>query len=301
VGWDLVKDAFKTHLTRWLKRRLLRTVRLIAVDEFAAHKGHRYMTVALDLETGQILRVAQGRDAGPLIPFLRTLEPAGPHLDAVALDMWPAYRLAVQAVFPRLTIVHDPFHTVALGNRAIDGTRRELSHATNIPTRKVIKESRFLLLGGGETLPDTARSRLDDLMALNQPLYEAYLFEEDLRQLWHQPSADAAGRVLFAWIARAQATTLHHFATLAATLEAHALQVLSWFEHPISTGPLERLNNKIKVLKRQAYGFRDLDYFELHPSFIHEAPSSLPGGTLVEELGPSRCGVLTHCGPPGAR
>ncbi len=277
VGWDLVKEVFKQHLTRRLKRRSLREVRLIAVDEFATHKGHRYMTVVLDLETGQILWAAQGRDAGALIPFLRRLKQAGAHLDAVAFDMWPAYLLAVQTVFPRVTIVHDPFHIVALANRAIDETRRELYHASNTPTRKVIKGSRFLLLRAGETLPDKARSRLDDLIALNHPLYEAYLLKEDLRQLWHQPNADAAGCFLSAWIARAEATALPHFVKLAATLKTHALHVLSWFTYRIATGPLEGPINKIKVLKRQTYGFRDLDAFKLRLYFIHEATPAFPG------------------------
>ena len=277
VGWDLVKEVFKGHLARRLKRRSLRKVRLIAVDEFAIHKGHRYMTVVLDLETGQILWAAQGRDADALIPFLRRLQRAGAHLDAVALDMWPAYLLAVQTVFPSVTVVHDPFHIVALANRAIDETRRELYHAVNITARKVIKGSRVLLLRAGETLPESARSRLDDLMTLNEPLYEAYLLKEDLRQLWHQPNADMAGQFLAAWIQRAEATTLHHFLKLATTLKNHALQVLSWFRFPISTGPLEGMNNKIKVLKRQAYGFRDLDYFKLRLYFLHESTPAFPG------------------------
>ena len=114
-------------------------------------------------------------------------------------------------------------------------------------------------------------------MALNEPLYEAYLLKEDLRQLWHQPSADAAGVFLSGWIQRAEATGLHHFRKLANTLKIHAFQVLSWFRFPISTGPLEGLNNKIKVLKRQAYGFRDLDYFKLRLYFIHESTPAFPG------------------------
>jgi transposase len=156
VGWDLVKDLFKGHLARRLKQRSLREVRLIAIDEFAIHKGHRYMTVVLDIETGQILWAAQGRDAGALIPFFRRLQQAGAHLQAVALDMWPAYLLAVQTVFPHVTVVHDPFHIVALANRAIDETRRELFHAVDIPARKVIKGSRFLLLCGAENLTEPA-------------------------------------------------------------------------------------------------------------------------------------------------
>jgi transposase len=277
LGWDLVKEVFKGDLARRLKQRSLREVRVIAIDEFAIHKGHRYMTVVLDLETGQILWAAQGRDAGALIPFFRRLQQAGAHLEAVALDMWPAYLLAVQTVFPHVTVVHDPFHIVALANRAIDETRRELLHAVDIPARRVIKGSRFLLLRGAENLTEPARNRLDDLMALNEPLYQAYLLKEDLRQLWHQPSVDAAGAFLSGWIQRAEATGLHHFRKLAATLKSHALQVLSWFRFPISTGPLEGMNNKIKVLKRQAYGFRDLDYFKLRLYFIHESTPAFPG------------------------
>jgi transposase len=191
--------------------------------------------------------------------------------------MWPAYLLAVRTVFPQVAVVHDPFHIVALVNRAIDETRRELCHTLSTPDRKVIKGSRFLLLRAGETLDDPARSRLEELMALNEPLYQAYLLKEDLRQLWHQSNIDTAAVFLSSWIERATATGLPHFRKLSATLKNHALQVLSWFHYPISTGPLEGLNNKIKVLKRQAYGFRDLDYFRLRLYFIHEATPAFPG------------------------
>jgi transposase len=277
LSWDLVKAVFKEHLARRLKRRSLRKVRVIAIDEFAINKGQHYMTVVLDLETGQILWAAQGRDAGALIPFFRRLQQTRAHLEAVALDMWPAYLLAVRTVFPQVAVVHDPFHIVALVNRAIDETRRELYHTLSTPDRKVIKGSRFLLLRAGETLDDPARSRLEELMALNEPLYQAYLLKEDLRQLWHQSNIDTAAVFLSSWIERATATGLPHFRKLSATLKNHALQVLSWFHYPISTGPLEGLNNKIKVLKRQAYGFRDLDYFRLRLYFIHEATPAFPG------------------------
>jgi transposase len=277
LGWDLVKAVFKGHLARRLQQRSLRDVRLIAIDEFALHKGHRYMTVVLDLETGHILWAEKGRDANALIPFFRRLHHAGARLEAVALDMWPAYLLAVQTVFPQVAIVHDPFHVVALVNRAIDETRRELCHSLNLPDRKIIKGSRFLLLRAGENLDEPARRRLDALIALNQPLYQAYLLKEDLRQLWRQPNSDVAGLFLSRWIERAEAIGLQHFRKLAATLRSHTLQLLSWFQHPISTGPLEGLNNKIKVLKRQAYGFRDLDYFKLRLYFIHESTPAFSG------------------------
>jgi transposase len=277
LGWDLVKAVFKEHLSRRLKQISLSQVRMIAIDEFAIHKGHRYMTVVLDLDTGQILWAAQGRDAGALIPFFRRLQQARAPLEAIAIDMWPAYLLAAQTVFPKVAIVHDPFHVVTLVNRAIDDTRRELYHSLRGPDRKVIKGSRFLLLKAGETLGETDRDRLEHLMALNEPLYQAYLLKEDLRQFWNQGTTDAAGLFLSHWIERARATGLRHFSKLAATLERHALQLLSWYRYSISTGPLEGLNNKIKVLKRQAYGLRDLDYFKLRLYFIHESTPAFPG------------------------
>lgn len=277
VGWDLVKAVFKAHLTRRLKKRTLRKVRLIAVDEFATHKGHRYMTTVLDLETGQVLWVAEGRDAKALMVFLRRLKQAHAPLEAIAMDMWPAYLLAAQTVFPDVAIVHDAFHVVSLVNRAIDETRRELYHSLTGADRKVIKGSRFLLLTARENLGAPQRIRLEQLMALNQPLYQAYLLKEDLRQFWRQGTSDAAGLFLSQWIERAESSGLRQFKKLAATLRTHILQLLSWFRHPISTGPLEGLNNKIKVLKRQAYGFRDMSYFKLRLYFIHESVSAFPG------------------------
>ena len=84
VGWDLVKGLYKEHLRKRLKKRKLKKVRYIAVDEFATHKGHRYMTVVLDLETGEILHAHEGKDAQALTPFLVKLKRRGARLEAVA-------------------------------------------------------------------------------------------------------------------------------------------------------------------------------------------------------------------------
>jgi transposase len=277
VGWDLVKAIFKAHLTRRLKRRSLRKVRNIAIDEFAIQKGHKYMTVVLDLDTGAVLSAEKGRDAESLLPFLRRLKYAKAPLKAVAMDMWPAYLLAVQTVFPRVTIVHDPFHIVAMVNRAIDEIRRSLSRTVNKDDRRFIKGSRFILLKARERLEENGLRRLALLTKLNRPLYRAYLLKEDLRQFWHLTSTDEAGLFLSRWITQAKALHLAPFTRIAKTLAAHAQFLLSWFKHRISTGPLEGLNNKIKVLKRQAYGFRDIEYFKLRLYFIHESTPAFSG------------------------
>jgi transposase len=276
-SWTSVKEIFKGHLRRRLVKRSLKSVRLIAIDEFSIRKGHQYMTVVLDLESGEILHSAEGRSAESVIPFLRKLKAVEAPLKAVAMDMWPAYLLAVRDVFPEVEIVHDPYHVVSMANTAIDTARRDMYRKLRGAERKVMKGSRFLLLRGGESLDHDALLHLQRLESLNQPLFQAYLLKEDLRRFWSMPSRKAARKFLGAWIARCLATRIKPMVSLAKSLRAHRRGLLAYFQYPISTGPLEGMNNKIKVLKRQAYGFRDIDYFKLRLAFLHEATPAFPG------------------------
>lgn len=277
VGWDFVKEIHKEHLHRCLTKRRLSKVRYLGVDEFATRKGHRYMTVVVDLETGTVLWVQEGKDAAALLPFLWKLHRLRAPLEAVAMDMGEAYQKAVRQVFPHVDIVFDPYHVVALANRAVDETRRDLYRQLQGPDRKVIKGSRFLLLHAGERLPPDAQQRLRELAEANEPLYMAYLLKESLRMFWKMGDEETASAVLDEWIAQAKASGLPHFERLADTLQKYRAGLLAYFRHSITTAPLEGLNNKIKVLKRQAYGFRDQEYFKLRVLFIHEPTPSFAG------------------------
>ena len=263
VGWDMIKAIFKNHLARRFERRKLSRVRYIAVDEFAIRKGHQYMTVVLDLETGAVLHAHEGRDAAALIPFLEKLRRKRAKLRAVAMDMWPAYLRAVQLVFPHVDVVHDPYHVVAIVNRAIDATRRDLYRHLSGQERQVLKGSRFLLLRGMEHLPPHSLERLMELMEINEPLYQAYLLKEDLRMFWNLPSAGAAETFLLSWMDQARTLGLKHFIKIADMMENHIAGLLAYFRHRISTGPIEGLNNKIKVLKRIAFGYRSFRNFRI--------------------------------------
>lgn len=278
VGWDLVKDAFKADLERRHKKRPLRKIRYIAVDEFATHKGHKYMTVVLDLETGEILHAQEGKDATALAGFLEDLKRGKAPLKAIAVDMSEAYASAIRQVFGgTVDLVHDPFHVTALASKAIDETRRDLFRQLQGEEKKAVKGSRFLLLRGLENLKESGMTRLMNLMAVNEPLYQAYLLKEDLRMFWNLPDAAAGTAFLDQWTKEARGLGNRHFAKLADTLNAHRSGLLAYFKHRISTGPLEGLNNKIKVLKRQAYGFRDMAFFKLRLYFLHETPLMMTG------------------------
>ena len=121
------------------------------------------------------------------------------------------------------------------------------------------------------------QSRLDALLAVNETLNKVYMLKEDLRQFWSQDSKDAARTFIEQWIVEAKATTIGPVLRFAKTVEKRIDNILSWYDHRITTGPLEGLNNKIKVLKPVAYGYRDMEFFGLRIMFLHESTYQLTG------------------------
>ncbi|MDT8341065.1 MAG: transposase [Longimicrobiales bacterium] len=119
--------------------------------------------------------------------------------------------------------------------------------------------------------------RLQAALELNAPLAAAYYLKEDLRQLWSQPDKPTASAFLVGWIERAQATGIRQLLTMSNTLSLHRDGVLAYYDVQISTGPIEGMNNKIKTLRRQAYGYRDQDFFRLRIFALHETRYELVG------------------------
>ena len=101
--------------------------------------------------------------------------------------------------------------------------------------------------------------------------------KEDLRTLWSYPDKVSAERFLDDWIARATVSGIRMLKKFAKTLQNHRSGILAWYDHCISTGPLEGTNNKIKTMKRQAYGFRDIEFFKLKIMALHETKYALVG------------------------
>lgn len=282
VGWDLVKDILKSSLRRKAKRRSWRKVRRIAIDEFAIRKGHNYMTVVLDLDTGHILYAAEGKDQECLEPFFRRLRHARTKLEAVAMDMSDAFANAVKEYWPKpVAIVHDHYHIVSNMNDVITKVRRLEQNRLEDEEKKVLKGSRYLLLSGREKLEKEKPEkipRLEELLAANETLHKVYLLKEDLRLFfWDQPTKDKAREFIEDWIAEAKELEIKPMTTFAETIELKIDRILSWYDHPITTGPLEGTNNKIKVLKRVAYGYRDIEFFTLRLLFLHETKVEMVG------------------------
>lgn len=280
VSWDLVKEIVKDNLEKRAKKRSWRKVRRIAIDEIAVRKGYRYMTVVMDLDTGRVLYAAKGKGKGALKPFFARLRRAGAKLKAIAMDMSEAFLSAVKEYWPKkVAIVHDHYHIVANMNDVLDKVRRDEQNRLEGEGKEVIKGSRYLLLRGKENLAKLPekQTRLDALLAANETLHKAYLLKEDLRMFWQQETKGAAKKFIINWVSAALAMGNKHVTKFANTVKERVESITAWYTHPITTGPLEGLNNKIKVLKRMAYGYRDMKFFALRIMFIHETKMELSG------------------------
>jgi len=121
------------------------------------------------------------------------------------------------------------------------------------------------------------RQRLEAALKLNQPLAAVYNMKDELRQLWNQPDKETAKSFLDDWIRRASVSGITMLQKMAATLGGYRSGLLAYYDFPISTGPFEGLNNKIKTMKRQAYGFRDREFFKLKIMAIHRTKYALTG------------------------
>lgn len=280
VGWDLVKDIQKRDLSRRYAKPKLKHLRAIAIDEIAVARGHRYLTVVMDLDSGAVVFVGDGKGADALKPFWKRLRPSGAKIEAVAMDMSGGYQSAVRKCLPKAVIVFDHFHVVKLFNDKLSELRRALyREATDVQHKDVLKGTRWLLLKNAENLDPKKdeKSRLKEALKLNEPLATAYYMKEDLRRFWEQPGKRFATTFLDGWIRRAVASGIKVLQQMAKTLAAHRSGLLAYHDVMISSGPMEGTNNKIKTMKRQAYGSRDREFFKLKILAIHETKYALVG------------------------
>jgi transposase len=280
VSWDVVKDIQKRYLQHRFARIPLQDLRQIAIDEISIGHGHRYLTVVLDLESGAVVFIGEGKGVDSLAKLWPKLRRSGAKIQAVATDMSPAYALAVAQNLPQAVHVLDRFHVVKLLNDQLADLRRQVQRSVEkVEDKKLLKGTLWLLLKNPENLDEQRheRQRLQDALRINQPLATAYYMKEDLRQFWEQPGKRTASRFLDDWIARARTSGVAMLQKFAKTLQLHRTGLLAWYDYPISTAPLEGTNNKIKTMQRQAYGYRDQEFFRLKIYAIHKTTYALVG------------------------
>ncbi|HEY0860342.1 MAG TPA: ISL3 family transposase, partial [Pseudoxanthomonas sp.] len=265
--WKTVKQIDFRHLERTLGPVDLTGVTVIAMDEFALQKGHRYATIVVEPERKRVLWVGRGRSRADVRPFFELLGPHGCQtLRAVAMDMNTAYDLEVKQHCPNAEVVYDLFHVVAkYGREVIDRVRVDEANRLrdDRTARRVVKTSRWLLLRNRENVPPEQAVQLDELLAANRALLTVYLLKDDLKQLWRYRSQAWARKFWASWKRRALRSGLEPLKVFVRRLEPYLPGILAHCRWPLGTNMVEGINNKIKVIKRMAYGYRDDAYFFL--------------------------------------
>lgn len=267
LHWETVRKIDRQRLERRLAAvPEARPTRLV-MDEFALFKGHRYATVVLDAETRRVLWVGEGRSREAIRPFFEWLGPERcARIEAVAMDMNTAYDLEVQMHCSKARVVYDLFHVIAkYGREVIDRVRVDEAnrHRQDLPMRRVVKRARWLLLRNRENVPEAQQPKLDELLAANQALMTVYVMKASLKELWHATSAWQWRKAWRTWLRMARSSDIEPLRKFANKLAHYWRGIVARVRWPMHTGQLEGINNRIKVMKRIAYGYRDSAFFFL--------------------------------------
>jgi transposase len=264
LSWHQVKEIDKSELIKRYSHPDYRNLRILSVDEISIRKHHQYLTIVCNFETGQVIGVVQNRDYGSLARFLKSLPTTvREQIEAVAIDMWDPYIKALTEYCPNSAIVFDLFHVTAAFSRLIDRVRNMEYHKADPQLKNLMKKSRFLLLKNPQNVKIHERPRLKAILKNNESLALLYILKEYLKRLWQYRYRAAAEKFLRYWCQLARQSRIRSLLEFVKMLLRYKYGILNHCYYHIHTGKLEGINNKIKVIKRKAYGYTDVQYFAL--------------------------------------
>ena len=298
IHWETIRKVQREIMDAaiWEREKELRDEgykpRILAVDEFALHKGHRYATCVMDLETGDILWVGKGRTLNDFAKFFEEIQSDTlSEVIAVAMDMNASYNQLVTKHLPNAQIVYDRFHMQAQYGRDVLGvvrlnearkhrdnakeiladiqddtdkeTKQNLKQEAKEQTREYskLKRLRWTLLTNGNNLPEEKNEALKIILQEHHDLTVCYAMKEEMCRLYELTDYQQALDGWSKWFEAAMASEIPALVKFATQKEKRLPGLAAHAVFNISTGKLEGFNNKIKVAKRIAYGYRDEDYF----------------------------------------
>jgi transposase len=262
-----VKDLDKLYMKQQVALAGPPRPRAIGVDEISVRKGHEYRVVVSDLERGvPIWMGGQGRKEEDLDTFFTTLDDKQRKgIELAVMDMWPAFRRSTEKNVPGVRIIYDKFHIMGHLSKALDEVRRAEYHRLKGKDRSFIKGQRYTLLSHEENLSMEGRASLKKLLAANNRLNTAYILKEEFGQLWDYRSEAWAKSFFKRWVQALRWQRLAPFEKFARMVERHWDGIAAYChpENKVSLGVVEGINNKIRVIQRKAYGYRDDEHLAL--------------------------------------
>lgn len=275
-----VKDLSKRYMAELVRRAGTPAPRAIGIDEIAIHKGHDYRVVVSDLERGRpIWFGGSGRTEADIDQFFAWLGPKkSAHIELAVMDMWRPFGNSTGKNAPNARVIFDKFHIITHLSAALDQVRRDEYKRLQGEDRNYIKGQRYTLLSNRENLSLDGRKSLAKLLAANKRLHTAYLLKESLGQLWSYRSERGAKAFFDSWKQSLRWQRLEPYQKFARMIDKHWDGIAAYClpENKVSLGLVEGLNNKIRVIQRSAYGYRDEEYLQLKviASFLPALPEN---------------------------
>lgn len=263
LSWNTVKAIDKVDLKQRLDPPQFGAVRHLTLDEFSIRRKHTYGTIFLDVEGNRVLWVCLTREKQAVVDVFHNV--FGPKvcagIEAVSMDWWRPYEAAVKEALPHAEVVWDLFHVIKKYNyEVVDRVRlEEAQRCQTEQERRAMKKTKFLLMKNRSNLVAEGPARLKELLAINRRLFVVYILRDALKKLWNYKYTQRAKSWFEGWYRRAVDSRIPALMRFARALKKRLHGILSHCKHPIHTGMLEGINNKVKVIKRVAYKFRDFE------------------------------------------
>jgi transposase len=269
TSWETVFRAVRT-VVRWgLEHRDLRGIKAIGVDEIQYRRGHKYLTLVyqIDGSAKRLLYIAKGRTKASLRGFFKILTKAQKaSIEFVASDMCRAYVTVIRQQLKQAIHVLDRFHIVKMIHTALDKVRAaEVRQLKAEGYEPVLTNARWSILKRRENLTEKQTVKLKEILRYNLKTVRSLLMKEDFNRFWEYRSVGCARRFLNEWCTRALRSKIEPMKKVARSLRRHEGLILNWFraQGTISSGAVEGLNNKLKVVTKKAYGFRTFNAAEI--------------------------------------
>ena len=256
VSWATVGSIVQRVVSRRLDGGRFTRLKRIGIDEFSYRKRHRYLTIVVDHDARRVVWAGPGRSAETLGAFFEQLGPGGcARLQLVTADLASSWRKALAAWAPHAQVVFDRFHVERLAADAVDEVRRAEQRRLAPADAKSIQGTRYALLKHPARLRPGESRRLERLRRANRALDRAYELKEYLATILGQATPEDAPELLDEWLEWAARSRLKPFVKLGRTIRKHAEGILAYLDTRMTNGPVEGINNKLRVIARRAYGF----------------------------------------------
>ena len=256
ISWVTVGRIVERVVARRLDRGRFAHLRRIGIDEFSYRKRHRYLTIVVDHDERRVVWAGKGRSAETLGAFFEQLGPAGcARIALVTADLASSWRKALREWVPHARVVFDRFHVERLAADAVDAVRRAEQRRPDREQAKALRGTRYALLKHPARLKPGEARRLERLRRANRALDRACELKEYLATILGQAPPEEAPALLDEWLEWAARSRLAPFVKLGRTIRKHAEGILACLDTRMTNGPVEGINNKLRVIARRAYGF----------------------------------------------